>query len=407
MGDDKAKIRDDAEVAFIRARLALRSTHPFYAHLSLKLGLQWREDCQGGLSATDGKTIFVNPSAFLALPKNEQPSVIVHEVWHCAAGHPWRCGSRDPFRFNVAGDVAIANALDDEKLPQVQAGEAFMCAMGIDRRKFVGMNVEEIYEKLPANVQQPQCGQGQPQQGNGNGKGGGTPQHWNGQGGCYHPAPDKADSDGATDAQWKQNVIEAAQQAGNAPGAWRELVDAATPKVPFTVKLHEFLTRGMGGDTSFDSFNRRHVYQGMYLPNETRFVMGEVAVCLDTSGSMSTEMLQEALGYIRGFREEHPCTLHFIQCDYDVPAENGYKKYNEWERLPQKFDIGGRGGTSFDAPFRLMAEKRIKPKVVIYCTDAFGSVSAESKPSCDVLWVVIKGGDSSWKPPFGTVCVVK
>lgn len=394
---ERDRVREDAEVAFIRARLALRSTHPFYAHLSLKLGLQWREDCQGGLSATDGKTIFVNPSAFLALPKNEQPSVIVHEVWHAAAGHLWRCGDRDPFRFNVAGDVAIANALDDERLPQVQAGEAFMRQMGIDRHKFVGMNVEEIYEKLPANVQQkPQCGNGQ-----------GGHQHWNGEGGCYHPAPDKADADGATEAQWKQNVIEAAQQAGNAPGAWRELVEAATPKVPFTVKLHEFLTRGMGGDTSFDTFNRRHIWQGEYLPNETRIVMGEVAVCLDTSGSMSKDMLQEALGYIRGFREEHPCTLHFIQCDYDVPAENGYRKYNEWERLPQKFDIGGRGGTSFDAPFKLLKEKAIRPKVVIYLTDAYGSVSAESKPGCDVLWVIVKGGDNSWKPPFGVVCVVK
>ena len=392
------KVTDAAQTAFIRARIQLMSTNPFYAHLVMKMPLVWMEDCPGGISATDGTHLYIAPEPFVAMAKGEQVSVLVHEVLHCAAGHLFRVGSRDKMKWNIAGDTYIANVLEADGFTGVAAAEAFLVQYGIQRSDYKGNTTEQIYDLIP----NPPKGKGKGK-GNGNGQSKGGGQHWQG-GGCYHEAKDPAERS-AAEAKWKQAVIEAGQLAGNAAGAWRELVKAAMPKPPFHLKLHEYLNRGLGGDQDWTSLNRRHVYRGMYLPTDTKVIMGRVACMVDTSGSMdSNTQLKMAFGYVRGFREQHPCQLDLIQCDYDVMDAAQFKTYEEFERLPETFNVVGRGGTSFNAPFKLLQEKRIEPKVAIYFTDGYGSCT-EAKPAYPVLWVVLKG-DKQFKPPFGEVIYV-
>jgi predicted metal-dependent peptidase len=403
-GDNKLateEVKTKAQTAFIRARISLMQSNPFWAHLVMKLPLVWLDDVEQGLSATDGANMYINPAAFIELSKDEQKGVLVHEVLHCAAGHLFRVGARDRMLWNIAGDIYIANLLETDGFTVIQRQKDNFAKMGIPPfDTFKGDITETIYHKLEQIAQK--------QAGGGKGKGKGQSQagngqcpihgpHWNGSG-CYRePAQGTA---AQSESQWRQNVIEAGQMAGNAPGAWSELVRAAMPKVPFSLKLYEYLNRGMGGDTSFDSFNRRYLWQGLYLPMDTRQVMGRIAWVNDTSGSMGKAQLEQAFGYGRAFREQHPCQFDLILCDYDVAD---HRTYEEWEPLPSEFQAKGRGGTSFDAPFALLKEKRIDPKVVIYVTDAYGSVSPEVRPSCPVLWVVV-GDNKSWVPPFGEVC---
>lgn len=396
MAIDKS-VLDQAQKGFIRARLRLMNKNPFYAHLVMKMPLEWMEFEQPtgaeGLSMTDGKNIYINPALFVTLSKDEQVSTLVHEVLHCAAGHLFRCGPRDKVRWNIAGDVYIANLLEAESFAPVQGAEDFLKDVGINRGAFQNMPTEEIYNKLPSFPQQKQSGK----------SGANGHEHWNGQG-CYKEPGTSAEK-ASGEQQWKQAVVEAAQQAGDKSGAWSELVKAAMPKPPFHLKLFEYLNRGIGGDSTFDAFNRRYIWQGLYLPADTKQVMGEIAVAVDTSGSMSAEQLKLAFGYIRAFRDQHPCKLHLIQCDYDAVGEGQYQVYAEHEVMPSEFKAVGRGGTSFDPPFKLMREKRVDPKVLIYLTDGYGSCSAK-KPSYPVLWVILKG-DSEWKQPFGEKVVVK
>jgi predicted metal-dependent peptidase len=387
---------DLAQTAFIRARIRLMSTNPFYAHLVMKMPLQWMENVPGGLSCTDGTNLMINPGEFIKLTVPEQISVLVHEVLHCAAGHLFRRGSREPFKWNVAGDTYIANVLEADRFSGVAAAEAFLKQYGINRSDYRNMTTDQIYDRIPDSPQQHK-GKGKGQ-GQGNGQGGGD-DYWQG-GGCYHEAKDSAQRS-ADEAKWKQAVIEAGQLAGNVSGAWRELVKAAMPKVPFHLKLYEYLNRGIGGDTSWDSLNRRYLWQGLYLPCDTKVVMGRVAFMVDTSGSMSTDQLALVFGYVRAFREQHPCQLDIIQCDYDVVDAAQFHTYEEFDALPSRFTVIGRGGTSFNAPFKLLREKRIEPKVAIYCTDGYGSCT-EKAPPYPVLWVVVCG-DRSFKPPFGEV----
>jgi len=386
-----------AMTAFIRARIQLMQGRPFWAHLVMKLPLEWTD--MTAYSMTDGTSLFINPEGYLTLTKGEQVSCLVHEVLHCVALHLTRCGSRDKEMFNVAGDIYIANTLEAERFEAIKVSEEFLTkGIKINRADFAGLNTEAIYDKLPKPPKQKQGGG----QGQGQSKGKGC-SHWQGQGGCYR------EKDGATSAsrsaqeqQWRQNVIEAGQLVGNEAGAWQELVKAAMPKPPFHVPLLDFLNRGMGGDTDWSLINRRFLWRGMYLPQEYTQVMGEIVVAVDTSGSMDTNtQLKEAFGYIRSFREEHTCKLHLIQCDHDNMAEGQYVCYEEHERLPETFKVIGRGGTSFDPPFKMVGEKRIEPRVMIYITDGFGTCTMP-KPGFDVMWVVING-DKSFTPPFGEV----
>lgn len=389
------KLKEQAQKRVIAARIQLMSSHPFWAHLVLKMPLRWLEDVPGGLSCTDGESMFIAPERFLALSQKEQCTVLVHEAGHCVAGHLARRGSRDHMRFNLAGDIYLANMQEADRFQLVAAQEQMFKQMGINRGDYKNMSTEEIYEKMP-QFNQPSQGQGSGKAGQGQGQG----DYWQG-GGCYHEAASSSKRS-ELEAKWKQAVIEAGQIAGNAPGAWRELVEAATPKPPFHLKLFEYLQKGMGGDPEWAHLSRRHIWRGEYLPTDTRIVMSNIAVAVDTSGSMSSQdQLPLAFGYIRAFREEHPCVLDLIQCDHDAVEKGQYKRYEEWESVPAKFEVIGRGGTSFDPPFRMLREKRIEPRVLIYLTDGFGTCS-EKKPPYPVLWVVIRG-DASFKAPFGEI----
>ena len=379
------KIQREAEAAFIRARIHLLTHRPFYAYLAMRMKQEWLLDCPGGLSCTDGDTLFINPTEFVKLTKQQQVTTIVHEVLHCASGHLWRRGAREHQQWNMAADIAIDNVIHADSFapgPWEANRAKWLRQNGLKFEQFDGQFAEAIYDQLPA--QPPQCGCG-------------------GAAGCFK---DQSQADSASrseaEARWKANVVAAGQLAGQTPGAWSELVKAAMPRPPFHLKLFEYLNRGLGGDSDWGSLNRRCMWRGLYLPTETRTVMGRVAWVTDTSGSMSQEQLKLAFGYFRGFRDQHPCVADLICCDYGVAS---HKTYEEWEPLPETFAAKGRGGTSFDAPFVMLREKRIEPRVLIYATDLYGSCTVD-KPTYPVLWLGI-GADKSWKAPFGEIVQIR
>lgn len=391
---------EKAGTAVTRARLRLLQQYPFWAYLVRKLELVWDENAQGGVSCTDGERLYLNPAVYTGMTRGEQQTVLVHEAWHCAAGHLLRARTgryEDQQRANLAMDITIANGQEAEHFELIKMQEQFFASMGLRRQDYAGLTWEQIYEKLPKSPQG-QGGSGKGKSSAGAGKGAsGAPSpsnHWNKGGCCRPPAPGQRDQ---VRGKWRQAVIEAGQLAGNLPGHCQELVKAAMPKPPFHLALWEHLQRGMGGDASWTSVNRRFAGRGMYLPTELTETMGRVAWICDTSGSMGQAELRLAFGYGRAFRAEHPCEWDMFSVDCGV-AE--HRHYEEWEELPAEFNAKGRGGTSFNAPFEMIREKRIEPVVAIYVTDGFGECSC-AKPAYPVLWVLVPGGSGDFKPPFG------
>jgi predicted metal-dependent peptidase len=65
-------------------------------------------------------------------------------------------------------------------------------------------------------------------------------------------------------------------------------------------------------------------------------------------------------------------------------------------------NLEGKGGTSFVPVFEEVERMRVRPDIVLYCTDLIGEYP-EHRPSCPVLWLTT---NKTAEPPFGEVIVI-
>lgn len=402
------KLRKAAQMAVSRAKIAMLEGHPFYAYILTKLKFEFVEDGSlpyGAPTATDGRSIFIVPARYLAEPKLQQVTALAHEQMHCLNGDLWRRGQRDPLIANIAQDIYIYHVLRSEKFTtltknkQALAKALTQLAGGkFTLDDFRGQFWEQIYQTLaPLN---------QPQQSDGGSDGDGeSVEGLDGECHCYKPAKVGEQSKADTD-QWKQWIREAgtyAKVAGCQPGAWQAWVEAATPRVPFETRFAEHLKRGLGGEQQYESFNRRYLSRGEYMPSEVVEQMCETVGVVDTSGSVPNEDIAYAIGVFRNWRSLHPCKFHLLECDAAVQQASSYDEHDE---IPSKFNVKGRGGTRFDPPFAWLNEKQVEPGLLIYITDGYNYGEFAPAPAFDVLWLLAGEYNKEFKPPYGEVCTV-
>ena len=86
--------------------------------------------------AVDGKNVFYNPDFVLSLTDTLCRSAMAHEVMHCVFDHITRYGSREPKKWNYAGDYVINQLLHD-------AGFEIGAGWLLDAR-YKGMHADEV-----------------------------------------------------------------------------------------------------------------------------------------------------------------------------------------------------------------------------------------------------------------------
>jgi predicted metal-dependent peptidase len=346
---------------------------PFFGVLSLRLDV--KADPGIETMSVDGKTLSYNPEWADALPFDELVGVTAHEVMHCAAGHHARRGARDLERWNKACDYAINPLLIEAgfKLPD---GALISDA-------FKGMSAEEVYTRLPSD-------EGGGGGGDGTGAGGGPGDV----GGCGSFRDGPGDGVPATEAElsaqardWEiatMQVAAAAKGAGQMPGAGVWLVEQITsPKVSWRDILREFITERSRTEYSWLPPNRRYVHQGLYLPSRDSRELGDIVVAVDTSGSVSDEILEAFAAEVNGIVEDaRPSRLHVAYCDTKVHRSEVY----EPDDTPIKMEVDGRGGTSFHPVWEWIEENGLDPACAVYLTD-LDSPRFGSEPPYPVLWV--------------------
>ena len=121
-------------------------------------------------------------------------------------------------------------------------------------------------------------------------------------------------------------------------------------------------------------------------------------VCIDTSGSVSDEQLEQFFGELKGILSSYPhVNVNLYYCDTEI---FGPYKLNENSKIPA---AKGRGGTTF-IPFFKEIEK-VKNigfednRVAVYLTDGYGSFPKNS--SLPTLWLVTHDGLEKESFPFG------
>lgn len=402
----------DKTLMMKRVKIRMMRTSPFLSSILFSTKVDWCEkDSRIGeipTACTDGERILVNPKYIEGLAATDKEredwlaSILAHETWHIAKLDPFRIQKRDPKIFNIASDATINENLGEDgyKLhPEwVNKEQVAKWTKGWD---CTGRATEAIYEELMKHTTKITI----------IGKGPGEV--------APHPSltgdkseNGKKESPGDAEARHKiqtQKAIDIAKAMGNLPASIaRTIAKVLESEVNWREELWAAVTTIMGNDDySWKRCNRRYIWQNHYLPSMTGVKCGEVALFVDTSGSIGEKELEAALGELNAiFEAVHPEKMYLGFCDADMP-DNAFSELDESDlpMEPQQFSekcVGG-GGTSFIPPFKYLEKKGIRPMFAIYITDMYGSFP-DTPPDYPVIWVSFT---ADIEAPFGKTIYVK
>jgi predicted metal-dependent peptidase len=388
-----------------KARTSLLLDHPFFGTLLFRLG--GRPSSSIATMATDGVSLFYNPQFVDTLNAAELAGVLAHEVMHPALQHHTRRGDRQRARWNMACDYAINPILLD-------AGLTLPKDVLFDNR-FRGMSAEQIYNLIEEDDKQPGSS-GQPDSQPGTGSGG--PENGSVQNDASGEEPTAPLTPGGVgqvlDAQepeagevpsiaeqareWQIAVEQAetvAKVAGKLPGG---AVRAKEASQAAGVDWRELLRRAWSdtipADYSWTRPNRRHVWSGLYLPGITSEGVGEIAIAVDCSGSVSSRQLGLFEAEIRSIMAgQRPRLVHVFYFDAAVQKVETYQAGQPVSLSP----VGG-GGTDFRPCFNWLEERGIVPQTLVLLTDLCGTFPSEAPP-----YPVIWASTEARRAPFGQV----
>ena len=405
------------------ARTQLILDKPFLGALVLRLPLVAADRKWCKTTATDARKLYYNPEYIDSLSLQETEFILAHEALHCGLAHFARRENRQKWRWDIACDYAINPLLLDEGLTApygilYDRGFADMTAEEIYPyldKKMADQTIDQhIYDaeeddgdqgqgtgEMPSSSDQSEADGEVTEKGGGNnvkGVTGGRAESDSDAGGAKRPRPLTGQQREDLSVQWQQRLAGAAQQAmqaGKLAGSLARLVDhMLQPSLPWRMLLARYLSYIARNDYSYIRPSSRR--EGPAIFPSLRSTEVNIAVVVDTSGSISTDEISEFLSEINAIKGQLSARITLLACDAQLARDCPWT-YEAWEEvtLPKKL-IGG-GGTSFVPPFQWLGEQDIKPDLLVYFTDAEGKFP-EQEPTVDVLWLV-KGKN---KVPFGT-----
>lgn len=389
-----------------KAQLVLRE--PFYA--TILMGLRPVVTDAVPTLATDGTRLLVNEAFFKKLKLAQQITVLKHEALHVALLHPWRRQTRHPMGWNVACDYVVNAKLVEEKAEELPDW--------LYDPRYKNMSVEQVYNRLPVHKQQSSFaaqGQGQPSSG-GTAPDGNQPDDSSPDG--RQSAPDGAlgklaqrcrmspssdvldapDDAGAGEQRVRQLVARAvatARQRGLMPAHLEaELGEVLNPRVPWQDVLRRFLTEMRPCDYSWARPARRMVSSGLYMPSITGAgAMRDLAVVVDTSGSVSDDELRQFFGEFIGAVEAcSPGAVRLVWCDAEVAGDERWQTTPSAEELARCVKRLGGGGT--DMTVGLDALEDDPPQAAVVFTD--GGTPFGGPRGFPVLWAITGDDVSPW-----------
>jgi predicted metal-dependent peptidase len=111
----------------------------------------------------------------------------------------------------------------------------------------------------------------------------------------------------------------------------------------------------------------------------------KVALCIDTSGSISSTDLKAAAGVLCSLMDHFKnVAVWVVEADTEVKYHYPLRNIGEFN-----YNIHGRGGTDFIEPLR-WTQENLKPDIVLYFTDGYG-IAPEKEPDHTMVWITPKG----------------
>ena len=386
-----------------KAKTKLVIAEPFYATiiLSLKPHLVTNANPMFGgqevkTLATNGTDLVVNTDFFDALPLSRAITALKHEALHVALMHPFRRGTRTPQRWNQSGDYVINDKLKNEG---GDLGEGWLLSSA-----FSNMSTEQVYAQLPPEPPGGGSG-GSGGQGQGSGDGQPNPDKNSNPSDDVLEAPDKSEAAEAQARATVNKAINVAKAMGKMPGDLKEMLDdILNPKVDWRDVLRRFMTEANKSDYSFARPNRRMISQGYYLPTRHGMdAMREIAVVIDTSGSMGDEELKQMFGEVCGAVEECcPGKVTVVYCDAGVNHVDQFEDTPTADDVRQSAKRVGGGGTDLTKALDWIDKHVPDPSCCIVMTDGYTPFGEDR--NYPTLWAMSTDVEAPWGETVRVEC---
>lgn len=356
----------DPNTRWERARRWFVSSYPLLAALASRFTIVADRDLARRMEITiaavdaERAEIYINPLA--PLSTEEWRFVLAHEMLHAALRHSDRVGTRDPFLWNVAADYVINGWL-------VEMGVGTLPDGSLHDPALKGLSAEAVYDLIVRDLRRLRRiatlrGRGL---------------------GDILTEPVRGPGDPfALDDFYRRALAlglsnHETQHRGLLPaGLLDEIAVLSQPPLPWDAKLARWFDEFVPAVEKRRSYARPSRRQsstpniprpGWYRPEEldTRVTFG---VVLDTSGSMSGELIGKALGAIASYALARDVpAARVVFCDaaaYDA----GYLPV---ETIAGRVKVRGRGGTVLQAGVTLLETVDDFPAdgPVLIITDAY------------------------------------
>lgn len=322
------------------------------------------ENIQVAAVAPEEGKIFVNPRCRLSW--EELKFVLAHEFLHAGLGHHTRRMGRDPFLWNVACDYVI-----NSWLVEMGIGRAPKLGLLFDE-ELSGMSAEEIYDRIIKDLKK--------YSDSATFRGGGMGDILKGKPGIFRRPEDGMNLDDFYKNALMQG-LEYHQACGRgfvSAGLIQEIKALSMPAISWDVELAQWFELNFPNQEKKRTYARASRRQGATpdIPRPGRIVSGNpddariFGVVVDTSGSMSAEMIGKALGSIASYSasKEVPYA-RVVFCDaaaYDA----GYLSTDE---IAGRVEVKGRGGTVLQPAVNLLENAEDFPKngPILIITDGY------------------------------------
>ncbi len=391
-------VHDDIETKLAAARARLILDKPFLGALVLRLPVVAADPAWCKTTATDARGFYYNRDYIAALNMEQTQFVLAHEALHCALSHFVRRQHRVKRRWDLACDYAVNPLLVNDGLAPPPGTLVLDC--------YDGMTAEEIYPCIQENNEQEPLdqhlydeedsrteressggGDGRDRQPDEAQRGGRHQREGHSVEGDSAPPPLTESEREALSVQWRQRLAGAAQQAmqaGKLSASMARIVDhLLQPQLPWRMLLARYMSASARDDYSFQRPSRR---EGAAILPSLRSTQVELAIVLDTSGSISDTEMREFLAEVNALKGQLRARVTLHACD-DELSEEGPWSCEPWGELVLPEALTGGGGTSFVPPFEWLERQDRQPDLLLYFTDADGSFP-HSPPVFPVIWLV-------------------
>jgi predicted metal-dependent peptidase len=377
-----------AEERITQSRVRLLLTKPFFGQLAVRLKIEDASDYMP-TAATDGRRFLFNRDFVNSLTDDMLDFLVGHEVLHCVFDHMQARGDRKPMLYNAAADYNINMTLVEQNIGKPITEDKLEGGKICLDWKYSGWNSYEIYDDLLKNQEDAK----------------GMDVHMNeisnedGEGEGQNVEMSEEEKKMLAD-EIKQATIQAAQAAGEGvPDAIKRMIsELVAPKMDWRDILRTQLESSLKNDFTFMRPSKRSgdvIFPGMNKDEELN-----IAVALDTSGSISPVMLRDFLSEVQGIMDQYQAyRVHIFQFDTGVYGAEDFT--SDDGRTMDEYELKGGGGTDFDVVFNYMEEYGIEPDQLVMFTDGYPWGSWGNAEYCDTLFVIHGDKQRRLQSPFG------